>query len=152
MWTRRIFGWTRAFHLRSSFSKGSPSARIIAFKPPYFPALADGGSYNTGNRPLSTRGLVLGYTHTITPNLVNSARIGFNRVHYVSNIPSYGQNYPPAGLQFPGVPNNPLINGLTLMQPSGYRRLGEPGTHRPGARLRTSSSMTHSALSTASIG
>jgi len=97
------------------------------FQAPVFSGLADGGSYNTGNRPLSTRGFVLGYTHTITPNLVNSARIGFNRVHYISNVPSYGQNFPPPNLQFPGVPNNPLINGLTLMQPNGYRRIGEPG-------------------------
>jgi hypothetical protein len=97
------------------------------FQAPVFTGLADGGNYNTGNRPLSTRGLVLGYTQTITPNLVNSARIGFNRVHYISNVPSYGQNYPPPDLQFPGVANNPLINGLTLLQPSGYQRLGEPG-------------------------
>ena len=97
------------------------------FQAPVFSGLADGGSYNTGNRPLTTRGLVLGYTHTITPNVVNSARIGFNRVHYVSNIPSYGQNFPPQNLQFPGVASNPLIDGLTLMQPNGYRRLGEPG-------------------------
>lgn len=97
------------------------------FQAPVFTGLADGGNYNTGNRPLTTRGLVLGYTHTLTPNLVNSARIGFNRVHYISNSPSYGQNYPPEGLQFPGVASNPLINGLTLLQPSGYQRLGEPG-------------------------
>jgi hypothetical protein len=51
------------------------------FQAPVFAGLGDGGSYNTGNRPLSTRGLVLGYTHTINANLVNSARIGFNRVH-----------------------------------------------------------------------
>ena len=97
------------------------------FQAPVFSGLADGGNYNTGNRPLDTRGLVLGYTQTISSNLVNSARIGFNRVHYVSNIPSYGQNYPPPELQFPGVPNNPQINGLTLFQFSGYQRLGEPG-------------------------
>jgi len=97
------------------------------FQAPVFTGLADGGNYNTGNRPLTTRGLVLGYTHTLTPNLVNSARIGFNRVHYISNSPSYGQNYPPEGLQFPGVASNPLINGLTLLQSSGYQRLGEPG-------------------------
>ena len=107
------------------------------FQAPVFSGLADGGSYNTGNRPLSTRGLVLGYTHTITPNLVNSARIGFNRVHYVSNIPSYGQNYPPAGLQFPGVPDNPLVNGLTLMQPqwipeAGRTRVHPDQEHHPG--------------------
>ncbi len=97
------------------------------FQSPVFSGLADGGNYNTGNRPLDTRGVVLGYTHTISSNLVNSARLGFNRVHYISNVPSYGQNYPPADLQFPGVPNNPLINGLTLFQFSGYQRLGEPG-------------------------
>jgi outer membrane receptor protein involved in Fe transport len=97
------------------------------FQAPVFTGLADGGNYNTGNRPLTTRGLVLGYTHTLTPNLVNSARIGFNRVHCISNSPSYGQNYPPEGLQFPGVASNPLINGLTLLQLSGYQRLGEPG-------------------------
>ena len=97
------------------------------FQAPVFTGLGDGGNYNTGNRPLTTRGLVLGYTQTLTPNLVNSARIGFNRVHYISNSPSYGQNFPPAGLQFPGVASNPLIDGLTLLQPSGYQRLGEPG-------------------------
>src|SRR5208337_2434321 len=100
------------------------------FQAPVFSGIADGGNYNTGNRPLDTRGLVLGYTHAISSNLVNSARIGFNRVHYISNTPSYGQNYPPAGLQFPGVPNNPSINGLTWFGFSGYHGLGEP-TYTP---------------------
>ena len=93
---------------------------------PVFSGIADGGNYNTGNRPLDTRGFVLGYTHVISPNLVNSARLGFNRVHYISNNPAYGQQYPPSGLQFPGVPNNPSINGLTWFGFSGYHGLGEP--------------------------
>jgi hypothetical protein len=96
------------------------------FQAPVFSGIADGGNYNTGNRPLDTRGLVLGYTQVIRPNLVNSARIGFNRVHYISNNPTYGQHYPPSGLQFPGVPNNPFINGLTWFGFSGYHGLGEP--------------------------
>jgi len=96
------------------------------FQAPVFSGIADGGNYNTGNRPLDTRGFVLGYTHVITPNLVNSARLGFNRVHYISNNPTYGQQYPPSGLQFPGVPNNPSINGLTWFGFSGYHGLGEP--------------------------
>lgn len=96
------------------------------FQAPVFPGLADGGHYNTGNRPLESYGGVLGLTDTVTPNLVNSLRVGFNWVFYISNVPSYGQHYPPAGLQTPGVPNNPLINGLTWFAPNGYRGLGEP--------------------------
>jgi len=96
------------------------------FQAPVFSGIADGGGYNTGNRPLDTEGAVLGLTDTVTPNLVNALRIGFNRVHYISNSPSYGQNYPPAGLQVPGVPNNSQVNGLTWFAPGAYAGLGEP--------------------------
>jgi hypothetical protein len=96
------------------------------FQAPVFSGIADGGGYNTGNRPLNTEGLVLGLTDTVNPNVVNALRVGFNRVHYISNSPTYGQNYPPANLQVPGVPNNPLTNGLTWFSPSGYHGLGEP--------------------------
>src|SRR5581483_4460688 len=96
------------------------------FQAPIFSGIADGGSYNTGNRPQATRGAVLGYTHIISPSLVNSFRIGYNYIHYISNSPTYGQNYPPAGLQVPGVPNNPSVNGLTWFGFSGYQGLGEP--------------------------
>ena len=96
------------------------------FQAPVFPGIADGGGYNTGNRPLNAEGLVLGLTDTMTPNVVNALRVGFNRVHYISNSPAYGQKYPPANLQVPGVPNNPLTNGLTWFAPSAYNSLGEP--------------------------
>ena len=96
------------------------------FQAPVFSGIADGGNYNTGNRPLTTRGFVLGSTNVISPTLVNSLRVGFNRSHYIANIPTYGQNQPPAGLQFPGVPNNPSVNGLTHFGFSGYQGLGEP--------------------------
>ncbi len=96
------------------------------FQAPVFSGIADGGGYNTGNRPLEAYGGVLGLTHTINPNVVNSLRFGFNWVHYISNSPSYGQKLPPANLQVPGVPNNPLVNGLTWFQPSAYAGLGEP--------------------------
>ncbi|MGB7549118.1 MAG: TonB-dependent receptor [Terracidiphilus sp.] len=96
------------------------------FQAPVFSGIADGGSYNTGTRPMNTDGAVFGYTHILTSNLVNAARVGFNRIHYISNSPTYGQNYPPAGLQVPGVPNNPSVNGLTWLSPNGYQGLGEP--------------------------
>lgn len=96
------------------------------FQAPVFSGIADGGGYNTGNRPLEAYGGVLGLTDTVNANLVNSLRVGFNWVHYISNSPSYGQHYPPAGLQVPGVPNNSLTNGLTWFAPSAYNGLGEP--------------------------
>ena len=97
------------------------------FQQPVFSGVADGGNYGTGNRPLTTRGLVLGSTNVISPTLVNSLRVGFNRSHYIDNIPSYGQHFPPPELQFPGVPDVPAINGLTHFAFSGgYRGLGEP--------------------------
>jgi hypothetical protein len=97
------------------------------FQTPPLPGLADGGSYSTGNYLDDTRGAVVGYTFTISPTMVNELRIGFNRAHYIDNTPAYGQNYPPAGLDVPGVPNNATVNGLTLFGPSGFKRLGEPG-------------------------
>ncbi len=96
------------------------------FQAPVFSGIADGGGYNTGGRPLDTEGAVFGLNYAIKSNMVNAFRAGFNRVHYVSNSPSYGQQFPPANLQVPGVPNDPLINGLTWFAPSAYAGLGEP--------------------------
>ncbi len=96
------------------------------FQAPVFSGIADGGGYNTGGRPLNTEGAVFGLNYAIKSNMVNAFRAGFNRVHYVSNSPSYGQQFPPANLQVPGVPNDPLINGLTWFAPGAYAGLGEP--------------------------
>ncbi len=108
------------------FARFSLSQEDRFVRPP-LPGLADGGSYGTGNYIDDTRGAAVGYTFTISPTMVNEYRMGFNRSHYVDNKPSYGQNYPPAGLDVPGVPNNSVVNGLTLFSPSGFHRLGEPG-------------------------
>jgi len=93
-------------------------AQATRFQAPVFSGIADGGSYNTGTRPMNTDGAVFGYTHILTSNLVNAARLGFNRIHYISNSPTYGQHYPEAGLQVAGVPNNPSVNGLTWFTPT----------------------------------
>ncbi len=108
------------------FGRFSLSQRT-RFQSPPLPGLADGGNYSTGNYFEGTRGAAIGHTFTISPSMVNELRIGFNRNHYRDNIPSYGQNYPPAGLAVPGVPDNSTVNGFTLFQPSGYIRIGEPG-------------------------
>jgi hypothetical protein len=108
------------------FGRFSLSQRT-RFQTPPLPGIADGGNYSTGNYFEGTRGAVFAYTATINPAVVNELRVGFNRNRYRDNIPAYGQVYPPGGLAVPGVPNNDTINGLTLFQPSGYQRIGEPG-------------------------
>jgi len=108
------------------FGRFSLSQRT-RFQSPPLPGLADGGNYSTGNYFEGTRGAVLAHTFTISPSMVNEVRIGFSRNHYRDNIPSYGQSYPSVGLAVPGVPDNSTVNGLTLFQPSGYIRIGEPG-------------------------
>jgi Carboxypeptidase regulatory-like domain len=100
------------------------------FQAPVFSGIADGGSYNTGSQPLTAEGAVFGWNYVMKSNIVNAFRAGFNRVHYIANSPAYGQQYPPTGLQLPGVPNVPSINGLAWFAPSGYAGLGEP-TYTP---------------------
>lgn len=107
------------------FGRYSFDKELRVVQPP-FPGIADGGSYNTGTRPLKAQGAVFGWTQTLSPTMVNSLRLGFNRVHYIANQPAYGQVYPPAGLAVPGQPDDPAINGLAVFSPSSYRRVGEP--------------------------
>lgn len=55
-----------------------------------FANLPAGGG--TGTNPTHARGYVLGYTHTFSDNLVNEARIAYNRDNYGYTPPMYG-NY-----------------------------------------------------------
>ncbi len=97
------------------------------FQPAPLPGLANGGNSSTGNIFESTQGLSLGNTHTFTPRVVNELRAGFNHIRVRRGLPVGGTQFPPEGLQVPGVVNNPATNGLTLFVPSGYRRVGDPG-------------------------
>ena len=101
-------------------------SRWNRFQAPVFSGIADGGNYGTGNYVEWTRGAAIGYIHSFSPTFVNEFRLGFNRRRYVDNTPAYGQKLPPAGLLIPGSPDNPLINGLTWLAPSGFHGLGEP--------------------------
>ena len=96
-------------------------------QPAPLPGLANGGDSHTGHIYDKAQGLSLGDTHTFTGRTVNELRAGFNHIRVRRGIPLGGTQFPPAGLQVPGVPDNPATNGLTLFAPSGYRRLGDPG-------------------------
>jgi hypothetical protein len=109
------------------FGRFSKSHASI-FQQPSLPGLADGGNGFTGDSFDDTFGLALGHTWTISPTMVNDVRAGLTWDHYANGVPSYGLNFPPADIYVPGVPNDPSLNGVTLIQPTGgFRRLGTPG-------------------------
>lgn len=60
---------------------------------------------NPANYPSRGRqqNAVISYLHTISPTLINEARIGFNRIYSNSTAPTFGKNFP----QQLGVPNVP---------------------------------------------
>lgn len=95
-------------------------------QPSPLPGLANGGNGATGHTFERAEGASLGNTHTLSPNMVNELRAGFNHVRLRRGIPEAGTALPPQGLRVSGVPDNPATNGLTLFAPSGYRRLGDP--------------------------
>ena len=95
-------------------------------RPAPLPGLANGGNSSTGVGHEDTNGASVGYTRTFTPRVVNELRVGFNYVHIRRGVPEAGNAFPPPELQVPGVPNDPRVNGLTLFEPSSYRRVGDP--------------------------
>jgi hypothetical protein len=109
----------RAF-LRGSFAKRD------RFIPPPFPGRANGGEYGTGTTTTDTWGAVLGYTHVLSKSTVNELRVGFNRVKSDVGIAPGGQQLPPPELLVPGVAQDPLIDGITVFDPAGYSRVGDP--------------------------
>ena len=103
------------------------ASHLGRFQQPPMPGLAD-GSNGAGTAFDDTRGLALAHTWTIRPTMVNDVRAGLSWDHYANGVPAYGLKFPPPDLYVPGVPNDPSLNGLTLIQPTGgFRRLGKPG-------------------------
>ena len=103
------------------------ASHLGRFQQPPMPGLAD-GSNGAGTAFDDTRGLALAHTWTIRPTMVNDVRAGLSWDHYANGVPAYGLKFPPPDLYVPGVPNDPSLNGVTLIQPTGgFRRLGKPG-------------------------
>jgi hypothetical protein len=115
-------------NLKQQFFGRFSASHLTRFQQPPLPGLADGGNGFTGDSFDDTRGLALGHTWAISSTMVNDVRAGFSWDHYANGVPHEGLNFPPTDLYVPGVPNDPSLNGVTLIQPTGgFRRLGTPG-------------------------
>jgi hypothetical protein len=107
------------------FARGS-----FGYIPRVIPApcatLADcGTSATVGSESDVILGVAMGETHTFSANLVNEARIGYNRIH-MDRVQPYG-NDPGLNAQYgiPGIPDGGNNGGLAQMKITGLSELGE---------------------------
>ena len=90
-------------------------------------AIADGALNTTqGNNDDRGTSIALSWTHVLRSNLVNDARVGFNRIASHSSQAPFGQN---VNSQFGinGVPvNSTFTGGLPEIDVAGFSQLGSP--------------------------
>ena len=97
------------------------------FIPGYFGGLADGSSTSAwGRQFLKNHSFVLGWTHIVSPSIVNDFRFGWIRnFSFAEQDPFALPQY--AGSFVPGVPVNPSIGGgVPLTTFSNFAFLGSP--------------------------
>ncbi len=117
--------WTKSSS-DTIFGRYSYSNRF-RFIPGFLGGIADGTSTSAwGRQKLKSHSLVLGWTHILSPSMVNEFRLGFVRNISFAEQDPFGLN---AADQFvPGIPNNPAIaGGVPLTQFSNFGFLGSPG-------------------------
>ena len=98
--------------------------------PGYFGGLADGTSTSAwGNQIIKSHSFVLGWTHIISPTIVNEFRFGFLRNYSAAQQQPF--DLPQTSADFiPGVPSNPAIGGgVPLTQFSNFGFLGSADFH-----------------------
>ncbi len=89
-----------------------------------FGGIADGGAFYAGNQTAKSTNAVLSETHSFSPNLVNEARAGFNRIA-TTRLQSNGNTLGiPAQFGIQGVPQVPDNGGLGSIFITGLTTLG----------------------------
>ncbi|MDQ2944786.1 MAG: carboxypeptidase-like regulatory domain-containing protein, partial [Acidobacteriota bacterium] len=89
-----------------------------------FPGVADGGSFSSGDQTATSTNAVVSETHSFSPNTVNEARVGFNRIASTRQQSNANTMGIPAQFGIQGVPqvaSNGGLGGITIL---GLNRLG----------------------------
>ncbi|HVZ16210.1 MAG TPA: TonB-dependent receptor, partial [Terriglobales bacterium] len=96
------------------------------FIPGYLGGIADGTSTSAwGRQTMKSHSLVLGWTHVISPTMLNDFRFGFVRNYSYAEQDPFGLNA--ADQYVPGIPNDPATaGGVPLTQFSNFGFLGSP--------------------------
>ncbi|MGH9352710.1 MAG: hypothetical protein ACRD2G_11205, partial [Terriglobia bacterium] len=98
------------------------------FKPGPFTGFADGGGFNQGSQTAATNSDVLSWTHSVSPTLINEARIGFSRIG-TSRVQPFSSNLTniPGQYGIQGIPQVPLNGGLPNINIGGLTQMGNAG-------------------------
>ena len=116
--------------LDHALSKSSEVAFHYAFGDRDFHEPFGAGSSSTAvpgfgnNIPRRAQNAMLGETHILSPNLVNSVRAGFDRVSLAVNQQNHSNNLNKA-VGIPVISSNPRDSGLTEISISGFSTLGD---------------------------
>ncbi len=94
------------------------------FLPGPFPGIADGGSFADGNQTAKSINSVLSETHLFSPDLINEARLGFNRIHTTRIQPNGNTPNVPAEFGIQGIPQVASNGGLGSIFITGLSTLG----------------------------
>jgi hypothetical protein len=121
-----------AFDVRMDFNKGDKDQVFASVSyvdyPEYlagpFGGIVDGGSFTQGNQTAKTILPALSWTHTLSPNTVNEARIGVSRLHTTRAGPVASQLGLPAQYGIADIPQFPLNGGLPAFGFNGLSTLG----------------------------
>lgn len=89
-----------------------------------FPGIADGSSFAAGDQSATGTNAVLSETHSFSPDFVNEARAGFNRIATSRVQPFANEMGIPAQFGIQGVPQVPSNGGLGTFPISGLTSLG----------------------------
>jgi hypothetical protein len=95
--------------------------------PGSLPGIADGGGWATGDNPSPHYAVAAGYTHLVSPDVVNEFHFGFG--HDIDNIlPNESSTMGiPAQYGIQGLPQVPLNGGLPTISIGGLQGLGIAG-------------------------
>ncbi|MFI5103387.1 MAG: TonB-dependent receptor domain-containing protein, partial [Terriglobales bacterium] len=108
-----------------------------------FPTGGDGGGFFSGVEDNAYRSLAMSWTHTFNTQLVNEARLGYNRVNsqrlQLNSAKTSQQLLGNAG-GFPGVPDVPMNGGLPQMYFSDVSTIGSP-TFLPSHEIQNTYSL-----------
>jgi len=95
------------------------------FIPGIFGGIADGGGFQQGSQTASAQQSALGWTHTVSPTLVNVARAGLNYLHTTRVSPSANTlTNIPGQFGIMGIPQLAENGGLPAFGISGLQTLG----------------------------
>ncbi|WP_051978552.1 hypothetical protein [Edaphobacter aggregans] len=96
------------------------------FIPGNYGGIADGTSTSAfGRQKIYSHSAVLGWTHILSPNILNEFHLGFIRNRSIAQQDPFGLN---AADEFvPGIPNNPAVaGGVPLTQFANFTFIGSP--------------------------